>query len=271
MPGFWNSLFARAAQVGADRSAIQDQSVTDNDWEEAASLPLFSGLSSDEMLRLRGLAGQLLADKTLTPVSTAVLSGVACAGLALQATLPILNLGYPVYRGWREIILYPGEFVPDREVTDDFGIVHRVRQPLSGEAWEGGPLVLSLDDVAASGHCQGYNVVIHEFAHKLDMRNGAVDGLPALHSGMSVSAWAAAFNAAYDDFCRRVDADEDCEIDPYASENPAEFFAVLSEYFFEAPDVLSETYPAVYEQMRLYYRQDPLPRLAPYLQGMNPQ
>jgi Mlc titration factor MtfA (ptsG expression regulator) len=182
-----------------------------------------------------------------------------------------MNLGYSAYSGWREIILYPAEFMPDREVTDDFGVVHRVRHPLSGEAWEGGPLVFSLDDVAASGHCQGYNVVIHEFAHKLDMRNGAVDGLPALHSGMSVETWAAVFNAAYADFCQRVDADEDSEIDPYAADSPAEFFAVLSEYFFEAPDILFEHYPAVYEQMRLYYRQDPLSRLAPFLHGVETQ
>lgn len=271
MPGFWNMLFSRSRASGAGEAVARVDEIVESDWREAASLPLFSGLSPSDVANLRALAEQLLADKTLTPVSEARLNGVACAAIALQAVLPILNLGYPVYRGWREIILYPGEFVPDREVTDDFGIVHRVRQPLSGEAWEGGPLVLSLDDVAVSGQCQGYNVVIHEFAHKLDMRNGAVDGLPVLHSGMSLEAWSTAFNAAYDDFCRRVDADQETDIDPYAAESPAEFFAVLSEYFFEAPDILSATYPAVYEQMRLYYRQDPLVRLAPYLQGMNPQ
>jgi len=268
VPGFWNTLFSRS-EPGVDRP------FSDAAWQQAMSstlaLPLFFGLNDAETLTLRGLAEQLLADKALTPVAGAWLDAPERASIALQAALPILNLGYPAYQGWREIVLYPGEFVPDREVTDDFGIVHRVRQPLSGEAWEGGPLVLSLDDVAASGHCQGYNVVIHEFAHKLDMRNGAVDGLPALHAGMSVEAWSAAFSAAYDDFCRRVDADAETEIDPYAAESPAEFFAVLSEYFFEAPDILSAMYPAVYEQMRLYYRQDPLVRLAPYLQGMNPQ
>lgn len=268
MAGFWNALFSRSA---SNEPAARVEPVAESDWKEAASLPLFSGFSPDEMTALRALAMQLLADKTLTPVSGAALNGAASAAIALQAALPILYLGYPAYRGWREIILYPGEFVPDREVTDDFGIVHRVRHPLSGEAWAGGPLVLSLDDVAASGHCQGYNVVIHEFAHKLDMRNGAVDGLPVLHSGMSVEAWAAVFNTAYQDFCQRVDADAETEIDPYAAESPAEFFAVLTEYFFEAPDVLFDTYPAVYEQMRQYYRQDPLTRLAPYLQGVETQ
>jgi Mlc titration factor MtfA (ptsG expression regulator) len=268
VPGFWNTLFSRSEAVAGGRDS-------DPEWQKAVSstlaLPLFFGLSESEKITLCELADQLLADKTLTPISTAELDTPTRASIGLQAALPILNLGYQAYHGWREIILYPGEFIPDREITDDFGIVHRVRHPLSGEAWEGGPLVLSLDDVAASGHCQGYNVVIHEFAHKLDMRNGAVDGLPVLHSGMSVEAWAAAFNAAYQDFCRCVDAEENTEIDPYAAESPAEFFAVLTEYFFEAPDVLFDTYPAVYEQMRQYYRQDPLTRLAPYLQGVETQ
>jgi Mlc titration factor MtfA (ptsG expression regulator) len=136
-----------------------------------------------------------------------------------------------------------------------------VRQPLSGEAWAGGPLVLSWDDVLHSGSGQGYNVAIHEFAHKLDMKNGAVDGLPPLPVGMSVAEWAAVFNRAYADFCRRADGDEDTAIDPYAAESPAEFFAVLSEAFFEMPDVLHGDYPAVYEQLKRFYRQDPLARL----------
>jgi len=267
VPGFWKTLFSRSEAVGDDLAS-------GDEWQKAVSttlaLPLFFGLSESEKHTLCELAEQLLTDKTMTPVSGARLDASLRAAIALQAALPILNLGYPAYRGWREIILYPGEFVPDREITDDFGIVHRVRQPLSGEAWEGGPLVLSLDDVIASGHCQGYNVVIHEFAHKLDMRNGAVNGLPALHAGMPVEAWSGIFNAAYTDFCRRVDADEETEIDPYASESPAEFFAVLSEYFFEAPDILFDDYPAVYEQLRQFYRQDPLTRLAPFLQGVEP-
>lgn len=264
MPGFWSFLFSRSAKARADTHGM---TVADSEWLEAMTLPLFAGLLEAERNALRELAARLLADKALTPVSGAVLDPRTRVFIAAQAVLPIMNLGYRAYQGWREIILYPGEFIPDREVTDDYGVVHRVRHPLSGEAWEGGPLVLSLDDVASSGLCQGYNVVIHEFAHKLDMRNGAVDGLPVLHSGMSVETWASVFNAAYKDFCRRVDADQDTDIDPYAAESPAEFFAVLSEYFFEAPDILQRVYPAVYQQMQAYYRQDPLTRLAPYFEG----
>jgi Mlc titration factor MtfA (ptsG expression regulator) len=256
MAGLLKSLFGRPAEpVGPSQE----------DWRAAFQLPVFAGLAPDEFARLSDLAERLLADKTFTPVSGAALDGADLARIASLAALPVLNLGYAWYGTWNEVIVYPAQFVPEREFTDDFGVVHRVRQPLSGEAWEGGPLILSLDDVAWSGLGEGYNVVIHEFAHKLDMKNGAVDGLPPLHSDMDAASWAASFGPAYEDFCRRVDAaehpEEDLDLDPYASESPAEFFAVLSEYFFELPDLLMAEYPAVYGQMRRFYRQDPLARL----------
>ncbi len=256
MAGLLRALFGKPAPVPAP---------TEEDWRGVLELPLFDGLVQAERAQVRALAERLLAEKTVTPVSGAEPAGRDIAAVAAQAALPVLNLGAGWYGTWNEIILYPEQFVPEREITDDFGVVHRVRQPLSGEAWEGGPLILSLDDVAASGWRDGYNVVIHEFAHKLDMKNGAVDGLPPLHSDMDAKDWAAAFEPAFADFCRRVDHAErvgrELDLDPYASESPAEFFAVLSEYFFELPDLLAAEYPAVYAQMRRFYRQDPLQRL----------
>ncbi len=256
MAGFLQALFGKPAVLPEPG---------EDDWREALGLPVFAGLGEEERATLRTLAERLLAEKTVTPVSGAAPSGRDLAAIAAQAALPVLNLGAGWYGTWNEIILYPEQFVPEREITDDFGVVHRVRQPLSGEAWEGGPLILSLDDVAASGWRDGYNVVIHEFAHKLDMKNGAVDGLPPLHSDMDAAGWAAAFGPAFADFCRRADQAElrgiELDLDPYAAESPAEFFAVLSEYFFELPDLLAAEYPAVYAQMRRFYRQDPLKRL----------
>lgn len=251
MAGLLKSLFGGPTPLSLDPAA----------WSATLALPVFEGLSQEEAAHLQALAQQLLADKTFTGVAGHQVDAVTATRIAAFAVLPVLNLGYELYKGWNEIVVYPAEFVPEREIVDDFGVVHRVRQPLSGEAWEGGPLVLSWDDVLHSGGGQGYNVVIHEFAHKLDMKNGAVDGLPILHSGLKVEDWAAVFSAAYDDFCRRVDGGEEPEIDPYASESPAEFFAVLSEYFFEMPDVLHADYPAVYERLQRFYKQDPLKRL----------
>ena len=158
-------------------------------------------------------------------------------------------------------MVYPGEYVYDGEQMDEDGIVHHVRHVRSGEAMEGGPMVLSWQDVEHSGQGEGFNVVIHEFAHKLDMKNGDANGRPPLHSGISPADWASDFQAAYDDLCRRVGSGEETLIDPYATESPGEFFAVLSEYFFEAPDVLHQEYPAVYGLLVRFYRQDPLARL----------
>lgn len=233
-------------------------SVSEVDWRNALALPLFDRLNEDERGRLRTLAERFIQEKTFSVAAGAEIDGAAIATIAAQAALPVLNLGLEAYGSWQEIIVYPAEFIPEREEMDEIGVVHHVRHPMSGEAWEGGPVVLSLQDVAWSGLCDGYNVVIHEFAHKLDMASGAANGLPRLHSGIRAEEWAAAFVPAFEDFCRRADAGEETALDPYAAESPAEFFAVLTEYFFEMPEALHQTYPAVFDQMRRYYRQDPL-------------
>ncbi len=235
-------------------------------WAEVCQAPVFAGLSDDGFSRLRELATQLLLDKTFSGAAGTEVDDAMATVIAAFAALPVLNLGYAPYRGWNEIIVYPAEFIHEGEEIDEAGIVHHIRHARSGEAMEGGPMVLSWDDVLASGGGEGYNVVIHEFAHKLDMHAGGVNGRPALHAGMSAEAWATAWNAAFAELGRRAGADgadavDADEIDPYAAESPAECFAVLSEYFFEAPDVLNAHYPAVYEQLRLYYRQDPLARI----------
>ncbi len=249
--GFLATLFDRPQPV---------PSPVDADWEAALDVPLFAGFQADDRQRLQDLAGQLLAGKTFTPVAEAHPTGADIAGIAVRAALPILKLGLSWYQGWDEVVLYPAPFIHEAEEMDAHGVVHAMHHVRSGETWAGGPLLLSLDDLKGSGQGEGYDVVIHEFAHKLDMANGVVNGLPPLHGDMLVEDWAAAFEPAYLDFCRRVDAGEEMEIDPYAGESPAEFFAVLSEYFFDLPEALVEAYPAVYEQMRRFFRQDPMER-----------
>jgi Mlc titration factor MtfA (ptsG expression regulator) len=181
--------------------------------------------------------------------------------IAIQASLLTLQLDETSWRGWQEIILYPDEFLRTREETDHAGVVHVQRDILAGEAWHGGPVVLSAADVIESGVGDGHNVVIHEFAHKLDMLNGDANGQPPLHRGMDANAWAADLGRAYYHLCASVDRGRETDIDPYAATNPAEFFAVTSEAFFEMPDVLNANYPKVYRHYRAFYRQDPLARL----------
>jgi len=226
-----------------------------------ARLPILRGLDASERARLREAASLFIHDKAFSAAGGAEVDDTTQRAIALQACLLTLNLAEDSYRGWSEIILYPYEFLRDFDEIDEAGVVHRSRDILAGESWHGGPLVLSLADVAVSGQADGVNVVLHEFAHKLDMLNGDANGFPPLHRGMDAASWARAFSAAYKDLCARVDAGEDTAIDPYATANPAEFFAVLTEVFFETPRLLDTEYPAIYRQLQQFYRQHPLARL----------
>ena len=163
------------------------------------------------------------------------------------------------YQGWVGIVIYPGEFKVGREEMDASGVVHEYDDELSGEAWPGGPVILSWQDVELGA--AGYNVVIHEFAHKLHMSRGDMDDFPPPHVHMDRERWLAAWDAAYDEFCAEVDRGINTLIDRYASEQPAEFFAVLSEAFFTLPQAVRSIYPELYAQLALFYKQDPATRL----------
>jgi Mlc titration factor MtfA (ptsG expression regulator) len=240
-------------------SQRQQVPLADELWSATISqLPFIANLTVDEQKRLKTLTQDFLAEKEFSTGGGLELSDQICVSIAVQACLPILNLGLSAYQGWVEIVVYPDEFVVPRQIEDEDGVVHEYDDVISGEAWEGGPLIISWHDAQMAGN--GYNVVIHEFAHKLDMLNGEADGIPALHSGISHSEWETTLLDTYDDFCQRVDNDETSEIDPYASESPAEFFAVLSELFFEQSATVHNEYPAFFELLKRYYRQDPLSR-----------
>ena len=142
-------------------------------------------------------------------------------------------------------------------------MLHEWEDELAGETFRGGPLVLSWAAVGEAGSVArgGVNVVIHEFAHKLDMRSGEADGMPPLHAGMDRAQWMKVLEEAYEGFCDAVDRGRNTWLDPYAAEHPAEFFAIASEAFFEAPRELRRRYPELYAQFVLFYRQDPAARL----------
>lgn len=252
--------------------------IDDDIWRRATSPWLFMrGLGAGEVARLRTLCERFIAAKRFAGTHGLEVSDLMQVEIAAQACILVLELGIEWFDGWSDIIVYPSQFAPEREEVDEAGVVHLSRDPMSGEAWLGGPVILSYEDVALTGdeewRIAGYNVVIHEFAHKLDMRNGDPNGFPPLHAGMSAAAWKEAFAAAFQDFATRVVAAEALSrhraqaaldalpMDAYAAESAGEFFAVVSEAFFETPERLAPAYPAVYEQLRLFYRQDPLARL----------
>jgi Mlc titration factor MtfA (ptsG expression regulator) len=242
--------------------AVQRKPVDAAAW--AAVVRRFSFLrvlDADEQAKLRDLVAAFLNEKSLQGAGGLTITRDIELVIAAQACLLVLNLDLDYYDDWVEIIVYPDEFIVDHEYTDENGIVHRVRAPLSGEAWEQGPVILSWVDAEAADGGDGYNVVMHEFAHKLDIRNGTADGFPPLHDDMDRKVWTQVFSEAYADMQQRLERHEYTLIDPYAAEDPAEFFAVLSELFFERPDTLQDIYPAVYAQLTAFYRQDPLARM----------
>jgi MtfA peptidase len=212
-----------------------------------------SHLSVADRERLRNVASLFLHDKYIELAQGMELTDAMRVRIACEAAIPVLNLDLEHYHAWQTVIVYPAQFVSHEEFPDGAGVVHRHRSVRAGEAWHRGPVVISWEDVIENE--DGNNVIIHEAAHKLDMLDGTMNGRPPIHRSMNQREWTAAFSEAYASHVADVDAGRSTEIDAYAAKNPAEFFAVTSEAFFEIPDVLKRVWPVVYMQLSLYYRQ----------------
>ena len=221
---------------------------------------VLQGLDAVQMAHLRELTTWFLQSKATNGAQGLDVTLSMRVAVAAQACLLILNLDIDCFDDWVEVILYPGAFRVNHEQMDAIGLVHNDASVLTGESWLRGPVVLSWDDVERDTyHPQsGRNVVLHEFAHKLDGLNGVTNGMPPLRRGMNRKRWAEDFSAAYDALCSQVAAGKSACINPYAATSPAEFFAVACEYFFTAPELLKSCYPGVHRQLTLFYRQAPV-------------
>jgi Mlc titration factor MtfA (ptsG expression regulator) len=216
-------------------------------WHRTLDAPL--------QARLRGFTERFLADKAISPAGKFELHDDRKVLVALRCCRPVLHLGYDWLRGWHEVIVYRGQFRVRRHDYDEHtGLAEEWDDELAGESWEHGPLVLSWADVRADMDSPepGCDVVAHEIAHKLDGLDGALDGAPPLPAAER-AGWARDFQAAYDALCADIEAGREPAIDAYAAEAPEEFFAVCSEYWFTAPDVLRAAMPAVAERLRRFY------------------
>ncbi len=214
----------------------------------------------DELVRLRQLCLEFLRQKEFHGAQGLAVSDAMALAIAAQACLPILNMAPGIaaldwYDDFVGIVVHPGEVLARRETQDESGVVHQYQELLSGEAMEGGPVTLSWKDVAGAGAsaAQGYNVVIHEFAHKIDMRNGVADGCPPLPPNFmgaaSASAahalWRATLQNQFAGFCDQVSLAERFGapatwLDPYGASSPGEFFAVACEAYFVNRDRFAE-------------------------------
>jgi hypothetical protein len=229
-------------------------------WElTLARYPFLAARSPADRAALRTLATLFLAQKEFTGARGFVVTDEIAVAIAAQACLPVLRLGLEAYAGFVGIVVHSDEVVARRVVTDEAGVVHHYEETLSGEAMEGGPVMLSWHDVEAAGESAewGYNVVIHEFAHVLDMADGAADGVPLLPDRGAREAWCDVIDAEFTAFCGGVDAGKETLLDPYGAESVDEFFAVASEVFFVAPAELRREHPALYALLARFYRQDP--------------
>jgi MtfA peptidase len=255
-------------------------------WTATVSaFPCAENLDAEDAARLRALAGELLADKEMSAAGDLDLTADMQVSIAVQACLPILNLGLEWYRGWSSIVVYPGEFLVPRSLADEDGVVHEYVEPITGEAWEGGPLLVSWEDAQRSTTDAGaaYSVVIHEFVHKIDLLDGAADGCPPfsreLHDGLDARQWNDVLDDTFERFLAELDlieselpegVDPDSEeadqyyahlpFDPYAAHDEAEFFAVTSEAFFVDPESLQRAFPEWYALLARFFRQDPVAR-----------
>lgn len=234
--------------------------IAERSWNRVVrQLRVLNGLDADELARLRAWATLFLHDKSIVSARGLRLTETMRVSIAAQASLLILNLDLDYFREIVEIVLYPDSFVVPRDDYDESGVVHSTRHVLAGESWEQGPVILSWADAKPGAYPfgRGTNVVIHEFAHKLDMLTGGANGMPPLHRHMDPTSWARAFSEAYEALCEQLRRRSEPIIDPYAAESPAEFYAVLSEAFFELPQLVRAQLPAVYRELSLFYRQDP--------------
>ncbi|MDH5205775.1 MAG: zinc-dependent peptidase [Hylemonella sp.] len=264
----WHSLLRCLAHPTGTAPVIPDAL-----WQQVLSdVPFLTSLSPAELLRLRQLSAFFLKDKEFHGAQGLLITDAMALAIAAQACLPLVHLGdgrtalrwYDEFVG---IVVHPDQVVAQREFTDDTGLVHSYREVLAGEACEQGPVTLSWHDVTSASPEHGYNVVIHEFVHKIDMRDGVVDGCPPLPANFMAMGsvrqarahWFETLEAAYDDFRDQVIRAERFGaappwLDPYGAESLSEFFAVASEAYFVNRRRFSNEMPGLLTLFDAFFR-----------------
>jgi len=225
-------------------------------------VPLVARLPARQQLRLKGLMQVFLAEKPILGCRGLRVTDEIRITIAALACLPLLGAARGVYPELRQVLVYPGAFVVERPVSAD-GLLHEQRRVLAGESWSQGQVLLAWDEVrrGAATPGDGHNVVIHEFAHQLDQAGGPANGAPALPTAEAYRRWSTVMRNEFEALRGRLarpDLAGPGLIDAYAATDPAEFFAVVSELFFERPAELAAGHPALYAELSGYYRLDPL-------------
>jgi Mlc titration factor MtfA (ptsG expression regulator) len=225
----------------------------------ARNVPYIALLPPLDRQELAGHIQVLLAEKKFTGCAGLKITDEVRLTIAAQAAFLLLHRTTNYFPTMRTILVYPDLFIVEHEHEQEDGTVFEEAVEQAGESWYGGPVILSWADVlagAADPH-DGYNVVLHEFAHQLDDESGGTDGAPELGSLARHQAWANVFGREYEQLQDAVLAERTSLLDEYGAESPAEFFAVATECFFERPRALRRKHPELYMQLSGYYSQDP--------------
>jgi len=219
-------------------------------------------LPTAQQAQLRQMSARFLDDKEFSGAHGLVVTDEMALAIAAQACLPVLHLGLSCYDDFRGIVVHPRAMRARRQTQDEIGLVHHYTEELSGEAMHGGPVTLSWEDVTDASAETGYNVVIHEFAHKLDMRDGVADGCPPLPSRAMRLRWSGVMQAAFDGFAEALARAERFGgpppwLDPYAATDPGEFFAVACEAYFVNRQRLRQEFEALAALFDDYFQRPP--------------
>ena len=226
------------------------------------NVPYYRYLTPDEQAELRGHIQVFLHEKLFEGCEGLVATDEIKVTIAAQACILLLHRETDYFPLMKTIFVYPHAYFASVERRLPGGLVQENLQARLGESWQRGPIVLAWDNVLKSARDpdDGHNVVFHEFAHELDSEFGRMDGAPQLPKSTMYTAWARVLSHEYSRLLDALEAGQRPLIDAYGATNPAEFFAVVTELFFERPLALKSRHPELYEQFRLFYQQDPAAR-----------
>lgn len=223
------------------------------------NLSFFYKIPTDLQLQLKDKMKIFLSEKQFVGHQGQEITDEVRVTIAAQACLLLLNRNTDFYPFLKTVSVYPAAFITNRSVRDTSGVEKRDSRVLLGESWNRGKVILSWQDSASGGADfeDGHNLVIHEFAHQLDGESGTTNGAPPLGKDQSYQKWSAVLTNEFNKLRQSAQRGEATLIDKYGATNPAEFFAVSSEVFFEQPQQLSQQHPDLYQQFRQYYNIDP--------------
>ncbi len=227
------------------------------------NVPYYRYLTSDERAELRGHIQVFLHEKRFEGCEGLAITDEIRVTIAAQACILLLHRKTDYFPLMKTIFVYPRAYFASASRRLPGGLVQENVQTRLGESWQRGPIVLAWDNVLKSARDpdDGHNVVFHEFAHELDSEFGRMDGAPQLPSNTMYTAWARVLSHEYRRLLDALETGQQHLINAYGATNPAEFFAVVTELFFEKPMALKSRHPELYEQFRLFYQQDPAARL----------